>query len=116
MKRSNHIKFARLLRQELTEAEKVLWELLRGRKVNGLKFRRQHPLKNYIVDFFCYEIELVIELDGGYHNHPEQKEKDEIRDLHLKALGYKVLRFTNDELKKTSSRQAQGHDPISVVT
>jgi len=89
-----------LLRQELTEAEKVLWELLRGRKVNDLKFRRQHPLKNYIVDFFCYEIELVIELDGSYHNHPEQKEKDEIRDLHLKALGYKVLRFTNDDVFK----------------
>ncbi len=85
-----------MLRQELTEAEKVLWELLRDSKINGLKFRRQHPLKNYIVDFFCYELNLVIELDGGYHNHPEQKEKDEIRDLHLKALGYKVLRFEND--------------------
>lgn len=85
-----------MLRQELTEAEKVLWELLRDSKVKGLKFRRQHPLKNYIVDFFCYELNLVIELDGGYHNHPEQKEKDEIRDLHLKALGYKVLRFENE--------------------
>lgn len=96
MKRSNHIIMARLLRQEQTEAEKVLWELLRGAKLNGLKFRRQHPLKDYIVDFFCYELDLVIELDGGYHNNPEQKVKDEIRDLHLKALGYKVLRFKNE--------------------
>lgn len=100
MKRSNHIKLARLLRQDSTEVEKVLWELLRDRKINGLKFRRQHPLKGYIVDFFCYELKLIIELDGGYHNHPEQKEKDEIRDLHLKALGYKVLRFSNTTVSK----------------
>ena len=70
MKRSNHIKLARLLRQDSTEVEKVLWELLRDRKINGLKFRRQHPLKNYIIDFFCYELNGISELDGGYHNHP----------------------------------------------
>jgi len=116
-----------LLRQELTEAEKVLWELLRDSKVNGLKFRRQHPLKNYIVDFFCYELNLVIELDGGYHNHPEQKEKDEIRDLHLKALGYKVLRFENEtvfrdpkeiikaivEIKENLLLQSESNAPLS---
>ncbi|MEH6408568.1 MAG: endonuclease domain-containing protein, partial [Leeuwenhoekiella sp.] len=73
-------KLARLLRQEQTEAEKELWELLRNRKFENLKFRRQHPLKDYIVDFFCKELNLIIELDGGYHNEPQQKEKDESRD------------------------------------
>ncbi|MGB5942269.1 MAG: DUF559 domain-containing protein [Leeuwenhoekiella sp.] len=87
---------ARHLRQEQTEAEKELWGLLRNRKFLNLKFRRQHPLKDYIVDFYCLELGLIIELDGGYHNNPEQKEKDNLRDLHFKALGYWVLRFKND--------------------
>lgn len=90
------MKAARALRQEQTEAEIYLWDLLRNRNFEGIKFRRQHPIKDYIVDFFSYELKLVIELDGGYHYHPEQKEKDELRDLHLKALGYQVLRYSND--------------------
>lgn len=84
--------------QEQTEAEAMLWQLLRNRNFEDLKFRRQHPLKEYIVDFFCYELQLVIELDGGYHQQSEQKEKDQLRDLHLKAIGYKVLRYPNEVL------------------
>lgn len=93
--RETKMKLARQLRQEQTEAEAVLWGLLRNRNFENIKFRRQHPLKEYIVDFFSHELRLVIELDDGYHNHPEQKEKDELRDTHLKALGYKVLRYPN---------------------
>ncbi|RXG26345.1 uroporphyrinogen-III synthase [Leeuwenhoekiella polynyae] len=104
-----------MLRQDLTEAEKELWGLLRGRRIDGLKFRRQHPLKNYIVDFFCYELELVVELDGGYHNFPEQKEKDELRDLHLKALGYKVLRFSNDTVFKNPKEVIESIYEYSII-
>lgn len=86
---------ARLLRQKQTKAEKKLWKLLRNRKFEGLKFRRQHPLRSYIVDFFCEEYGIVVELDGSYHNSPEQKEKDRLRDLLLSNLSYKVIRFEN---------------------
>lgn len=95
---------ARANRQEQTEAEAMLWELLRNRNFENIKFRRQHPIKDYIVDFFSYELKLVIELDGGYHHNPEQKEKDELRDLHLAALGYKVLRY-NNEIVETGDEQ-----------
>ncbi|WP_136467850.1 DUF559 domain-containing protein [Flagellimonas onchidii] len=89
------IQIARLLRKEQTKAEKKLWGCLRNRNFENLKFRRQHPLKEYILDFFCEEYGIVIELDGEYHNQPNQKEKDELRDTHLKNLGYLVLRFEN---------------------
>lgn len=87
---------ARHLRQEQTPAEKALWDLLRNRQFENLKFRRQHPLKDYIVDFYCHELKLIIELDGAHHNEKEQKYNDEQRDFHLRFLGYKVLRYKND--------------------
>ena len=90
------IQLARHLRQEQTSAEAALWDVLRNRNFQNLKFRRQHPLKGYIVDFYCDELELVIELDGGYHNTKEQKSKDENRDFHLSFLGHRVLRYQND--------------------
>lgn len=89
---------ARNLRKEQTPAESVLWNVLRNRKFQDLKFRRQHPLKDYIVDFYCDELELVIELDGGYHNNKEQKTKDIDRDNHLKFLGYRILRYPNEKV------------------
>ncbi|MFD2563655.1 DUF559 domain-containing protein [Aquimarina rubra] len=88
-------KISRLLRQEQTKAEEKLWKYLRDRRYNGLKFRRQHPIKNYIVDFINIENQIIIELDGKYNNDILQKEKDELRDIHLETLGYKVLRFEN---------------------
>ena len=92
----NHkIKIARLLRQEQTKAEKKLWGYLRNRQVENLKFRRQHPLKEYIVDFFCEEYGIIIELDGDYHNQTNQIEKDALRDARLENLGFHVLRFEN---------------------
>lgn len=92
---NNKTKIARQLRQDQTIAEEKLWEALRNRKFLDLKFRRQHPLKEYIVDFFCQDYGIIIELDGEYHNELEHKEKDILRDLHLHELGYLVLRFEN---------------------
>lgn len=88
---------ARENRKNPTEAESVLWNLLRGNNL-GLHFRRQHIILDYIVDFICLEKGLVVELDGGYHSNPEQREKDEQRTAHLTNLGYTELRFTNEEL------------------
>ncbi len=84
-------------RKNPTEDESILWDMLKGNNI-GLHFRRQHIILDYIVDFICIEKGLVIELDGGYHNDPEQKEYDERRTAHLQQLGYTELRFANEEL------------------
>ena len=84
-------------RKNPTEAEAVMWDILKGNNI-GYHFRRQHIILDYIVDFICLEKGLVIELDGGYHNDPEQKEYDERRTAHLQRLGYTELRFKNEEL------------------
>jgi len=87
---------ARVLRQRMTPAEERLWHSLRGRHVASLKFRRQHPLGPYIVDFCCPEIRLVIEIDGEVHE--TQREYDAGRTETLQHFGYTVLRFTNDDV------------------
>ncbi|NGZ90557.1 isoleucine--tRNA ligase [Psychroflexus maritimus] len=82
-----------------TEAESILWEQLRGKQLGGFKFRRQHIIDEYIVDFVCLGQKLVVEVDGGYHKNPEVKESDEFRTQFLKEkFGFSVIRFTNDEI------------------
>ena len=80
-----------------TEAEKAMWEILRGKNI-GFKFRRQHVIADFIVDFVCLKLQLVIEIDGKYHLTSEQKEADEWRTSILNRLGYSVLRFTNEDV------------------
>ena len=92
------IEFARELRKNQTDAESVLWQLLRNRQLNNLKFRRQHPIDNYIADFYCQELKLVIELDGSQHFTDEGKQNDNRRTSNLKQLGIKVLRFDNRQV------------------
>jgi len=89
---------AKMLRQTETNAEKLLWQELRNKKLNGLKFRRQHPIDKWIADFYCHEKKLVIELDGEIHNDFEARERDEGRTYELEQLGITVVRFTNDEI------------------
>ena len=93
----------RLLRSELTPAEKILWEELRGRKLNNLKFQRQHSIGNYIVDFYCAKLRLIIELEGAVHFKKEQKQKDNFRDKNLVEMDYTVLRITNNEIEDNLS-------------
>ena len=83
------------LRKNLTPAEAFLWKYLQKSKLDGKKFRRQHSVENFIVDFYCASENLIIELDGDMHNNSIAIEKDEIRDARLKALGFMVLRFEN---------------------
>src|SRR5438132_13832939 len=87
---------ANRLRRDQTDAERKLWMRLRDRQLNGLKFRRQQPIGRYIVDFFCAEYRLVIELDGG--QHVDQIQADKRRTEFLNKVGYRVLRFWDHEV------------------
>ncbi len=90
--------FARLLRRKQTDAERKLWQKLRSKQFEDLKFRRQQPMGRYIVDFVSFEKKLAIELDGGQHNDEEVMEKDSERTKWLEDKGYTVLRFWNNEV------------------
>jgi very-short-patch-repair endonuclease len=86
------------LRKNMTRAETALWDKLRNRKVMGFRFRRQHPIHKIIVDFFCYEASLVVEIDGSVHETSYQKERDVERTNVLQQFGLKELRFKNEEV------------------
>ena len=92
-------RIAEVLRKNMTPAEVELWEALKGNKLNSTKFRRQHPISQFIVDFYCHKYRLVIELDGSVHELEDQKERDEGREAMLKDLGLIVIRFSNMEVK-----------------
>ena len=94
--------FARELRKQQTDAEDLLWQVLRGRRFCGFKFRRQHPAAGYILDFYCREASLAVELDGGGHNDDVQHEHDEERTRDLKEAGIRVVRFWNHEVLNTT--------------
>ncbi len=98
LKYSGLIEEARELRKKQTKAEEIFWQLVRNRKFNNLKFRRQHQIGNYIADFYCDEYRLVIEFDGEIHNSTEQQKHDSKRDKFLSSSGFKVIRFKNEEL------------------
>lgn len=87
---------ANALRKKSTSAEDLLWQMIRNRRIMGYKFRRQHPLKHYIADFYCHEALLVIELDGSIHNLEHIKQYDKHREAIITELGITVLRFNND--------------------
>ena len=92
--------FARKLRRKHTDVERKLWSALRNRQFAGCKFRRQQPIGPYIVDFVCFESQLVIELDGGQHGLDDAITYDEARTRFLAKDGFKVLRFFNHEINE----------------
>jgi len=87
------------LRKNMTASEKILWSALRRKQIKGKRFRRQHPIDIFVVDFYCHDSRLVIEVDGGIHQEKEQKEYDMGRSIELEKLGLKIIRFTNDQIK-----------------
>jgi very-short-patch-repair endonuclease len=97
---------ARELRREATPAEAAMWKLLRHRRLHGLKFRRQFPIATFVADFCCYDLRLIVELDGDVHEEPTQAAHDANRDAFLRSLGYGILRIPNHRLF---------HDPEGVV-
>ena len=118
--RSN--KLQKELRSNMSDAEQALWYLLRCRQISGLKFRRQHPFGDYILDFVCLENKLVIEVDGGQHG--QQAGYDENRTKKLQAAGFRVLRFWNNEVLKEiesikekiwlAAQELQSHPPPNL--
>ncbi|GHT76729.1 hypothetical protein AGMMS50262_15730 [Bacteroidia bacterium] len=90
--------YAKSNRRTPTEAENLLWKHLSNNKQKGFLFRQQHPIKYFIADFYCNKAKLVIEVDGKYHDIPEQYQYDRARDVELEDLGLKILHFTNDQV------------------
>ena len=86
------------LRNDMTEAEKILWEYLRNRKLAGFKFKRQYSVDAFIIDFYCPKVKLGVELDGEVHFTDEAKEYDENRTGFLSDFGIEIIRFKNDEV------------------
>ncbi|MBC7475712.1 MAG: endonuclease domain-containing protein, partial [Candidatus Sericytochromatia bacterium] len=89
---------SRDLRSNMTQAEKLLWSKIRNKQINNLLFYRQKIIGNYIADFYCHQIKLVIEVDGSQHYTDEGIEKDKIRDEYMDNLGIKTLRFSNNDI------------------
>jgi very-short-patch-repair endonuclease len=89
--------FAEVLRKNMTEAEKIIWEKLCKNQL-GVRIRRQHPVWKFIADFYCHELKLIIEIDGGIHLTSENKEYDISRDITLNELRIQIIRFTNDQV------------------
>jgi len=110
-----NIERARTLRKQLTDAERRLWQILRGRRLSSVKFRRQQPIGPFVVDFVCFERKLIIEVDGG--QHAEQVSYDAERSRWFESQGYRVLRFWNNEVLADTGAVAErifnriGNDP-----
>ena len=92
------LEFAKIMRQNATDAEHLMWQLLRAKRFMNLKFRRQHVIAPYIVDFYCHELGLVIELDGSQHGTGDAIEYDTERTKFLEVLGLKVVRYWNHDV------------------
>jgi very-short-patch-repair endonuclease len=89
---------AKKLRREMTPAETILWKHVKGNRLNGLHFRRQQIVHGYFADFYCHQHELIVEVDGGIH--ALQKEYDAAREEYLREQGFRIIRFTNEEVDK----------------
>ncbi|MDO8636801.1 MAG: endonuclease domain-containing protein [Dehalococcoidia bacterium] len=98
LKNPHETKLARSLRRNQSDAERNLWSTLRNSQIDGVKFRRQQPIGNYIVDFISFDKKLIIEVDGGHHNEEPVKILDEQRTKYLESRGFRVIRFWNDDV------------------
>ncbi|HNW83410.1 MAG TPA: endonuclease domain-containing protein [bacterium] len=88
----------KLLRESQTDPERILWNRIRNRQLMNLKFRRQHGIGEYIADFYCSDIKLVIEIDGSHHYTEDGKEYDSLREEFMQSLGIRTVRFSNTEI------------------
>ena len=95
---ANVFRKAYILRISMTRAEKHLWDRLRKSMLEGFRFRAQHPIDAFVVDFYCHQAKLVVEIDEKYHFNPAQRLEDENRDYVIKEFGLTVLRFTDDQV------------------
>src|SRR5271168_2960217 len=113
---------AKQLRQAMTRAETLLWRYLKANRIDGLGFRRQVPIRNYIADFVCLSVKLIVELDGESHDFEERQKADQNRDTFFASEGFQVLRFTNEQvtsnlegvvgvIRQTAASRASGSPP-----
>jgi len=100
-------KRAKYLRENMTSTESKLWEELRASKLEGYKFRRQHPIHRFIADFYCHKLKLIIEVDGKYHEQEHQIKSDQERDELLNYQGIEIIRFTNNEVLSNIKKVVQ---------
>ena len=100
MQRDELRALAKEFRKNATHAEREAWQVLRARRCLGRKFKRQFPLRGFIVDFFCRELTLILEVDGTVHTDPDQRDHDAARDELLSACGFRVLRVLNEEVTR----------------
>ena len=100
----NTFQNAKWLRNNSTKHEQILWECLRKNKILGVRIKRQHPIGTYIADFYCHAAKLVIEIDGVYHDHAEQKLYDEERTFNFGINGLMVIRFSNHDVEHNLNR------------
>jgi len=100
----NNFLLAKKLRENMTQAELVIWEKLKDKRFKGYKFRRQHPIQKYIVDFYCHKLGLIIEIDGGYHKAGLQKKADIERKRILEFQGLQEIRFTNEDVLRNINK------------
>ena len=94
----NTFEMAHALRKNMTDAERILWKRLKDKSIFKVKFRRQHPVDIFVLDFYCHELNLAIEVDGEIHLSAEVREYDEGRSYELENFGIKILRFTNKQI------------------
>jgi very-short-patch-repair endonuclease len=97
----------RRLRNDMTKAEVTLWYSLKGKQLRGYKFRRQHGIGQYVVDFYSPELKLAIEVDGGSHDSPDMRKSDEERQRSIERYGIQFLRFTDDQVLGEPDRVAE---------
>ncbi len=95
---------AKAMRNEMTQAETKVWGLLSSKKMLGYRFKAQHSIDIFIADFYCHELKIVIEIDGGIHRSKEQKDYDIGREAELECFDIRVIRFTNEEVEKDIER------------
>ena len=95
---NKNLKRARTLRKNQTPTERIIWQRLRNRQIAGCKFRRQHAVNNFIVDFYCEEIKLIIEIDGDVHGYKKQELGDKIRQEILIKMGFNVVHYANNDV------------------
>src|SRR5688572_2801843 len=93
---------AQELRRNPTPTEELLWKFLSNKQMEGVKFRRQHPIDIYVIDFYSHELKLGVEVDGDYHNDKIQSFEDENRDLTLASYGLTMVRYSNDDVLKNT--------------
>jgi very-short-patch-repair endonuclease len=117
---------AKQLRQAMTRAETLLWRYLKANRIDGLGFRRQVPIRNYVADFLCFSAKLIIELDGESHDFEERQKADQARDAFFVSEGFQVLRFTDEQvmsnlegvvetIRQTAASRASGLPPSPTL-